>query len=264
VDVLAAGLVLDERQRVRELADIVVITLRTRVRSGSAPIASARPFREVAHHQRGGGTCPGVSTRSRRRSGCDGFASSRSWNTVRIPNRLPRTAKPPADQRPTPLRPPTRVSAPTSSRAGRGCREAPITRTVDTTRTLAIATAQPGLDKDLEPIAAADRHDPGKSPAEERVGREFERIRVSAPADHRQPLIITVVRDAGSRGGWRASIPATCGRDDEGQARSAGGRLSARSATPMTTRADQEHRVVTMPEVAAGSATTRRAAARRS
>src|SRR3954454_812429 len=36
---------------------------------------------------------PGVSTSRRRRSGWDGFASSSSWNTVRIPKRLPRTAK---------------------------------------------------------------------------------------------------------------------------------------------------------------------------
>ncbi len=31
---------------------------------------------------------PGVSTRSRRSSGCDGLASSSSWNAVRIPNRV--------------------------------------------------------------------------------------------------------------------------------------------------------------------------------
>ena len=38
---------------------------------------------------------PGVSTSSRRRSGWDGFASSSSWNAVRIPNTDPRTANEP-------------------------------------------------------------------------------------------------------------------------------------------------------------------------
>ncbi len=38
---------------------------------------------------------PGVSTRRRRSSGCEGLASSSSVNTVRIPNTEPRTANVP-------------------------------------------------------------------------------------------------------------------------------------------------------------------------
>ncbi len=45
---------------------------------------------------------PGVSTRSRRSSGCDGFASSSSWKTVRIPNTDPSTANKPTAAIPEP------------------------------------------------------------------------------------------------------------------------------------------------------------------
>ena len=94
VDVLAARLVLDERDRVRELADVVVV----RRDAGEQRIGADRLGRASPRGCRpsgSGGTCPGVSTRSRRSRGCDGFASSSSWNTVTIPNSEPRTANEP-------------------------------------------------------------------------------------------------------------------------------------------------------------------------
>ena len=87
----AAGLVLDEREPVLELANVVFIgadACPQRIgadRLGRA-LAGCRPSSVME--------VPGVSTRSGEAS-VDGFVSSGGWKTVRIPNTDPSTANEP-------------------------------------------------------------------------------------------------------------------------------------------------------------------------
>ena len=69
--------------------------------SGSPPIASAARSARLPTISEWW-YVPGVSTSRRRSSGCDGFASSSSWKTVRMPKTEPRTANVPTAATPEP------------------------------------------------------------------------------------------------------------------------------------------------------------------
>ncbi len=83
---------------------------------------------------------PGVSMSRRRSSGCDGLASSSSWNAVRIPKTLPRTANVPTATTAAP--PPASAEAPhswTTPVRSRWPRSPKVVTTIAST----IATAMP-------------------------------------------------------------------------------------------------------------------------
>ena len=125
---------------------------------------------------------PGVSTRSRRSSGCDGFASSSSWKTVRIPNRLPRTANEPTAATAAPAA--AARAAPHSWRTPVRSR-APRSEKTEMTSAPTTAIGDAGLDEQVQPVAAADGDDAGEA-AEQDVRRELERGAVDRPGDDRQ------------------------------------------------------------------------------
>ena len=162
VDVVAARLVLDERDRVRELADVVVVGRdagEQRVARRSPPPRAPRGCRPSALWW----YVPGVSTSSRRRSGCDGLASSSSWNAVRIPNREPSTANEPTVATAAP--PAETAAAPNSSTTPR-MSWSPSSPNVAMTSALTTNTANPAWTNTAEPVAAPDaRRCPRSRPA---------------------------------------------------------------------------------------------------
>ena len=156
---------------------------------------------------------PGVSTSSRRSSGCDGFASSSSWNTVRIPNTLPRTAKR-ADRRDGRARRRRPTEAPSS------CEHARVevarrrgARTSITTRTFTTATASPAWTKTWSRSPRRTATMPA-IPPRKHVGRELERGPVDGPGEHRdQRGHQTVAAPASSR--TVRSIPTAAVRQED-------------------------------------------------
>ena len=166
VDVLAAGLVLDERERVRELADVVVVGRD----AGDERVGADRLGRalgQVADHQR-------VVVRARR---LDEQPAQQRLRRVRQLEQL-EDGEDPED------RAEHRERADRGhARAGRRRRRrepqledaAHVARAEQRERRsrprrLTTNTAIAGLDEDLEPVAAADRDDPGH-PAQEDVRR---------------------------------------------------------------------------------------------
>ena len=137
VDVLATGLVLDERERVRELADVVVVG-RDAGRPAGRRRSPRRRARRGCRPSASGGTCP-----ASRRAGAAAAAGTdsparaagrRSGSRTPSPGR--RTSR---RQRPTtrPRTPPRRTTAPGSP----GCPGSPISENTETTRALTMKTA---------------------------------------------------------------------------------------------------------------------------
>ena len=124
---------------------------------------------------------PGVSTSSRRSSGCDGFASSSSWNTVRIPNTEPSTANVPTAAMPDPA-----AEAAEANQSSRMPRRSCVAEQREDGHDEGVDDEHGDrrLDEDLQPVAAADRDDAGQA-AEEDVRRELERAVAERAAVHR-------------------------------------------------------------------------------
>ena len=153
VDVLAAGLVLDERERVRELADVVVVGGHAgHQRVGADRLGGA--LGEVADHQR-------VVVRARAsRPAAAGAAAATGWparaagrrSGSRRPSRAPRTA-----------RPPRRPSRAAEARRGEPQLEdaAQVARAEQREdrddQRVDDEHRDRRLEEDLEPVAAADR-----------------------------------------------------------------------------------------------------------
>ena len=163
-------------QRVRQLADVVVVGGDARQQRVGADRLGG-PLGQVADHQRVV-VGPGVSRRSRRSSGCDGLASSRSWKTVRMPKRLPTTWKR-ADRgdRRADRRPPARRPTAGGCRSGRA---SPSSEKIDDDDDVGDDDREPGLQEDADAVAAPDGDDPGHA-ADEDVGRELQRDAVRRP-----------------------------------------------------------------------------------
>ena len=186
---------------------------------------------------------PGVSTSRRRSSGCDGFASSSSWNTVRIPNTDPMTAKLPTAATAEP--PAETADAPHSSSTPR-MSWSPSSANVSTTSALTANTAMPGLHEDREPVAAPDRDDAG-DPAEQDVRPELEAGAVDGRREHRDQrghdhrhARVEQHRDQHPDGGERERVR---------QPRAAGGQLE-REHGEQQQQAQQQQDVVAVPELA--------------
>ena len=241
VDVLAAGLVLDERRA----------GSRACRRRGSRPRRGSRAGRRRSPRPRArrgcrpsasGGTCrasrpaagaAAAATGSRARA-----AGTRSGS--RTPSRGPRTCRP----RRRPSRPPRRADANHSSRTPRTSR-APSSEKTVTTSGVDDEHGDRGLDEDLQPVALADGDDAGH-PAEEDVRR---RTRASAPLTA-PPMTATsamtiVAIEASSR--IASSIPMAAVGRKNWQDRPAGGDLE-RERRADDQQPDQEQDVVAMPE----------------
>ena len=125
---------------------------------------------------------PGVSSRSRRSSRFEGFASSSIWNTVMIPNTLPSTAKLPAasatDDGRVEDRPPTELACAARSRCSSRLKAM-------TTATLSGGNDEEDADERVEPLGAGDRQQ-RRQPADEDVDGELERVAVHDAGEDRQ------------------------------------------------------------------------------
>ena len=180
MDVLAAGLVLDERERVVELADVVVVG-----RDAGDERVGTDGFRgslgEIADHERVVVRARRLVSR-RRSSGWDGFASSSSWKTVRIPKRMPRAAKQPTATTAAPAADatdaPHNSSTPLTSRSPRRRRRRDDGDVDERDR-------EAGLDEHVQTVAATDADDPGQT-AQQDVGRELERTAVDRAGEDRE------------------------------------------------------------------------------
>ena len=148
--------------------------------SGSAPIVSAARSARLPTISEWW-YVPGVSTSRRRRSVCDGFASSSSWNTVSRPNTLPRTAKEPTVAT---AAPPAETAAAPMSWTTPVRSRSPSSENAVTTTACDDEDRGAGLDERLEAVAAADGQDAGQ-PAEHGVGAELERRPVHGARDDR-------------------------------------------------------------------------------
>ena len=240
VDVLAAGLVLDERERVRQLADVVVI----RRHAGKERIRAdrfRRPLGEVADHQRmviGAGRLDEQPSHERLR---------RVRQLEQLENR----------QDPEEVAEDRKAADGRDGRAGRrrkrGTDELEEPTEIMGTeqgerrydQDVGDGDREPGLDEDLEPIAAANGEDPGE-PAEQDVRGQLQRVAVEGTGDHRQDDHdrrgdARIEEDRQQHSGHRR-------RHDERQARPAGRCLQHERDTD-DDQADQQHRVVAVPQV---------------
>ena len=176
VDVVAAGLVLDERERVRELADVVVV----RRDAGEQRIGAdrlGRALREVADHQR-------VVVRAGR---LDEEPAQQRLRRVRQLEQLEHREDPEHvaehRERARPPRPPS--PPPDSSDAAHSCERRRVEvalaeqrRTIDDDRDVDDATASPAWTKTWSRSPRRIADDAGQA-AEEHVVRELERRRRS-------------------------------------------------------------------------------------
>ena len=187
---------------------------------------------------------PGVSTRSRRRSGWDGFASSSSWNTVRIPNTDPMTAKLPTAATAAP--PADTAAAPTSSSTPRTS-WSPSSANVSDDQRLDDEHGDARLDEHGQPVAAADADD-ARDAAEHHVGRELQARAVDRRGEDRDQRR----HDHGDAGveQHRDQHP---DRRQRQRVRQPGplGRQLEREHREQQQQAEQEQDVVAMPELAA-------------
>ena len=169
VDVLAAGLVLDERGRVRELADVVVVGRDAGEQRRRAPIASAARLGEVPDHQ-------GVVVRARR---LDEQPPQERLGRVRELQQLEHGHDPEHGAQ-------DRERADGRDRGaagGHGRRADELEDALDVLvaeqrehhhdERLDDEHADARLDEHREPVAAADADD-ARDPAEQHVGRELE------------------------------------------------------------------------------------------
>ena len=178
VDVVAAGLVLDEGERVRELADVVVVGGDAgHQRVGADGLG--RAFGEVADHQR-------VVVRAGR---LDQQAAQQRLRRVGQLQQLEDGQDP--EDRAEDRERPDRGHARAGRRGGR--REPQLEDAAQVARRRVTrrprrrgrsrrTTASDGLDEDLQPVALADGDDAGHA-AQEDVGRELERAAVHGAAD---------------------------------------------------------------------------------
>ena len=239
VDVVAAGLVLDERERVRQLADIVVI----RCHAGHQRIGADRLGRalgEVADHQR-------VVVRAGR---LDQEPAQERLRRVRQLEQLEDGQDPEhraerrerADRRDPRSGGRCRRGEPqlehAAQVAGAEQREDQHDQRLDH------EDRDRGLDEDLQPVATPDGDDAGH-PAEEDVGRELERAAVHRATDDRH--------DGDHEGGDRRveqdrqEHRDRRGRQEERQRRAAGRDLEGERG-PDDQQPDQDQDVVAMPE----------------
>ena len=176
-------------------------------------------------------------------SGCDGLASSSSWKTVRIPNRLPRTANEPTAATAAPAA--EAPDAPTSSRSPRASWR-PEKRERRDHEDVRDGHREAGLDEDLQPVAAANGDDPGQAPDQDVRGVleggvlvEVQRSAQERDRDHHDRRHTRIEQD-------REQDPGRRRRDDERQCGTAGRRLQ-RDRRADEDQADQEQRVVAVP-----------------
>ena len=243
VDVLAAGLVLDERERVRQLADVVVVG-RDAGQQRVGPDRLRRPLREVSDHQR-------VVVRPGR---LDEQPAQQRLRRVGELEQLEHGHDP--EQVAEDRERSDRRDRGSGRRCDRGADELEeAARVVEAEQRerrddedVRDGDREPRPDEDLEPVAAADRDDAGE-PADEDVRRELELVAglVHRPAeqgdddrDQRRHAGVEEDRDEHAGGGRG---------HDERQAGPAGRGLE-QQRRPDDDQPDQQQRVVAVPELA--------------